>query len=166
MFKEIVFDEINEDLRKRLKKDFALVTAGDENDLNTMTVSWGSFGEIWNKSIVTIYIRKSRYTVKYLDKKEYFTLSFYGKEYKKQLGLCGIKSGRDIDKVRETGFSVMYDEAPFFKEADLVLICRKVSKLDYSLGEIFDEKIVSENYKDQDYHYAYTGIIEKVLIKE
>ena len=35
-----------------------------------------------------------------------------------------------------------------------------------SLGEIFDEKIVSENYKDQDYHYAYTGIIEKVLIKE
>ena len=152
MFKEIVFDEINEDLRKRLKKDFALVTAGDENDLNTMTVSWGSFGEIWNKSIVTIYIRKSRYTVKYLDKKEYFTLSFYGKEYKKQLGYLGSRSGRDEDKVNAVGFTpVETHNSITFEEAKLTFVCKKLyqHEMDKDNSKVVDfmEKLNPERNK-------------------
>lgn len=76
MFKEIKFSEIKEDLGKRLSKDFGLVTAGNENDLNTMTVSWGAFGQLWNMDMVTIYIRKSRYTIKFLERENYFTISF------------------------------------------------------------------------------------------
>lgn len=166
MFKEIKFSEIKEDLGKRLSKDFGLVTAGNENDLNTMTVSWGAFGQLWNMDMVTIYIRKSRYTIKFLERENYFTISFFENDYKKQLGLCGVKSGREIDKVKETGFNVCCDKAPFFEEASLVLICRKVAKFDFETAKIFDENIVSKNYGDEAYHYAYNGVIEKVLIKE
>ena len=166
MFKEIKFDEIKKELLEKLKKDFALVTAGTEKDLNTMTVSWGAFGELWSKDIATIYIRESRHTLKYLEKEEYFTITFYGKEYKKELLLCGTKSGKDIDKVKETGFTTMYDKAPFFKEANIVLICKKVSKTDFKNIEIYDKSIINDNYSDNDYHYAYNGIIEKVLVKE
>lgn len=166
MFKEIKFDEIKNELLEKLKKDFALVTAGKENDLNTMTVSWGAFGELWHKDMATIYIRENRYTLKYLDKEDYFTITFYGKDYKNELLLCGTKSGKDIDKVKETGFTIFYDKAPYFKEASIVLICKKVSKTYFKDIEIYDENIINDNYNDNDYHYAYSGIIEKVLVKE
>lgn len=166
MFKEIEFSEIKEDLGKKLSRDFGLVTAGKGTDLNTMTVSWGAFGQLWNMDMVTIYIRKSRYTVNFLERENYFTICFFENEYKKQLGLCGVKSGREIDKVKETGFNVNFDKAPFFEEASLVLICRKIAKFDFETAEIFDEDIISKNYSDEAYHYAYNGVIEKVLIKE
>ncbi len=166
MFKEIEYSEIKENLGEKLKKEFALVTAGTNNDLNTMTISWGAFGELWFKNMATIYIRPSRYTIKYLDKEEYFTISFYEKEYKKALVLCGTKSGRDIDKIKETGFTPLYDKAPFFKEASLVLICRKVAKTSFENAEIYDEDIIAKNYKDNEYHYIYNAVIEKVLVKE
>ena len=40
-----------------LDKEWALVTVGDKNKYNTMTVSWGGLGTLWHKPVVTIYIR-------------------------------------------------------------------------------------------------------------
>ena len=50
-----------------------------------------------------------------------------GSEYRKALALCGGKSGREVDKVRECGFTVKTAEcgAPYFEQAQLVLVCRK-----------------------------------------
>ncbi|MGN0528823.1 MAG: flavin reductase family protein, partial [Eubacterium sp.] len=76
MFKEISFTDVKENVVDLLKNQWGLVTAGDENALNTMTVSWGAVGELWAKDMVTIYIRPQRYTVKFLEEKDYFTLSF------------------------------------------------------------------------------------------
>ena len=50
-----------------LKENWALLTSGDENKINTMTISWGTFGFLWNKNIVTIYVRPQRYTKKFID---------------------------------------------------------------------------------------------------
>ncbi|MDD6551601.1 MAG: hypothetical protein PUF16_07450 [Lachnospiraceae bacterium] len=48
-------------------KKWALVTAGDMNDYNTMTVGWGELGTIWGhafkgRSIVTVFVHPTRYT--------------------------------------------------------------------------------------------------------
>ena len=60
----------------KLSKEWALVTAGDNNKSNTMTVSWGGTGVLWGKNVAFIFIRDSRYTKEFIDNGEFFSLSF------------------------------------------------------------------------------------------
>ena len=166
MFKEIKLIDIKENPWSKLNKDWGLITAGSLDDLNTMTISWGAFGTLWYKDMLTVYIRSTRHTVKYLDREKYFSLSFYDNKYKKSLGICGSESGRDIDKIKKIGFTKCFDKAPYFKEASLVLICRKVAKTDMTNSIIYDNSIKEKEYGTGDYHYMYNGIIEKVLVKD
>ena len=38
-------------------KKWALLTAGDKDKFNTMTVSWGGLGTLWSKPVATVYVR-------------------------------------------------------------------------------------------------------------
>lgn len=168
MFKEIDFCEVKENVVDLLKNQWALVTAGNESDFNTMTVSWGAVGELWGVDAVTVYIRPQRYTEEFVDREDYFTVSFYPLESKKQIhGVCGSKSGRDTDKVKEAGITPVFDEkAPYFEEAKLVLVCRKMAKSEFKPEQFIDNEIADKWYPSKDFHYIYYGEIEKVLIKE
>ena len=94
-----------------------LITAGTAERCNTMTASWGGLGVLWGAPAATIYLRPQRYTKEFVDR-EYFTLAFFGEEQRKALTLCGSKSGREVDKVKECGFTVAQAEcgAPYFEE--------------------------------------------------
>lgn len=167
MFKEINVKEIKENAVDLISAQWGLVTAGDENALNTMTVSWGALGELWGMDMVTIYIRPQRYTVKFLEEQDYFTLSVYPKELKSIHGVCGSMSGRDVDKVKKTGLTPVFSEkAPYFDEAKLVIVCKKVAKGSFTPDQFIDKKIIADNYPENDFHYIYYGKIEKVLVKE
>lgn len=167
MFKEIDFTDVKENVVDLLKNQWGLVTAGNADGLNTMTVSWGAIGELWALDMATIYIRPQRYTVNYLEENEYFTISFYDREYHSALALCGSKSGRDIDKVKETGLTpVLNENAPYFSQAKLVLVCKKVAKGEFKPEQMIDKSIIDKQYPAKDFHYIYYGAIEKVLIKE
>ena len=167
MFKEINIKEIKENAVDLLDRQWGLVTAGNETALNTMTVSWGALGELWGKDMVTVYIRPQRYTVKFLEENDYFTLSFYPAELKSIHAVCGSKSGRDTDKVKECGLTPVFSEkAPFFEEAKLVIICKKTAKGEFTPEQFTDKSIIDANYPENDFHYIYYGAVEKVLIKE
>ena len=116
--------------------------------------------------MATIYIRPQRYTKKFLDENNYFTLSFYPEQYRDALRLCGSKSGREIDKVEATGLTpCYYEKAPYFEEAKLVLVCRKVAVSAFEPSQFLDSGIM-QNYAQNDFHAIYYGAIEKVLISE
>lgn len=164
--KEIDIREVKENLVHLLADEWALVTAGRGDALGTMTVSWGGIGELWGKDMTTIYIRPQRYTKKFLDENNYFTLSFYPEQYKDALRLCGSKSGREINKVEATGLTpCYYEKAPYFEEAKLVLVCRKVAVSAFEPSQFLDSSIM-QNYAQNDFHAIYYGAIEKVLISE
>ncbi len=167
MFKEIQFCDVKENVVDLLKNQWGLVTAGDENGLNTMTVSWGAVGELWAMDMTTIYIRPQRHTVNYLENNDYFTITFFDSEYKKALAFCGANSGRDCDKIKETGLTPVFDcKAPYFEEAKLVLVCKKVAKGSFDADQMIDKSIIDSQYPNNDFHYIYYGAIEKVLILE
>ena len=105
-FKEIAPEELKENAFKVIGKDWLLVTGTAEGKSNAMTASWGGLGVIWGAPAATCYIRPQRYTKEFVDREEYFTLAFFGEEWRKALSLCGSKSGRDVDKVKECGFTV------------------------------------------------------------
>ena len=84
-FKEIKPEELNFNPFTRIGSDWMLLTAGTEDKFNTMTASWGGVGELWGKYVSTIYIRPQRYTKEFVDQEEYFTLSFFGDQWRKAL---------------------------------------------------------------------------------
>ena len=143
-----------------------LITAGTPEHCNTMTASWGGMGVLWGVPMATVYIRPQRYTKGFVDGNEYFTLSFFPESCRPQLNLCGTKSGREIDKVKECGFTVVADEygAPWFDQAELVLVCRK--RMSVPMEEERIPADVREKQYHGDYHEMYWGEIVEALIKE
>ena len=142
-----------------------LITAGTPEHCNTMTASWGGLGVLWGVPMATAYIRPQRYTKQFVDENEYFTLSFFTEDYRSQLNLCGTKSGRDMDKVKECGFTVAADEygAPWFEQAELVLVCRK--RMSVPMEEDRIPADVREKQYHGDYHEMYWGEIVEALKK-
>ena len=167
MFKEINACEIEENPFSLLKENWALVTAGDKDAYNTMTVSWGSVGELWGKDVATVYIRPQRYTEEFLNTCGHFTISFFNTDMKNQVhSVCGSKSGRDVDKAKECNITPCFDEnAPYFEEAELVLVCRKLAKSKFDPSDFIDDAIDTW-YPNKDYHFVYYAEIEKVLISK
>lgn len=164
--REISPYELNDNVFQTIGKDWLLVTSGNEEKYNTMTASWGSLGIMWNKPVAFTFIRPQRYTYEFLENNEYFTLSVYGEEYRNALKICGTKSGRDIDKAKETGLTPVFDEkAPYFEQARLVLVCRKMYAQDLNEESIIDESIKA-NYSANDYHRMYASEIVKVLVND
>ncbi len=142
-----------------------LITAGDKSAANTMTASWGGLGVLWGKNVATVYVRPQRYTYEFMEKSDYFTIAFFGEAWRDALKLCGSKSGREVDKVRECGFTLAYGEgdAPYFQEAKAVLVCKKVYFDDLDPARILDADVDSQNYAKKDYHRMYIGEIVEVL---
>ena len=153
--KEINIRDIKISPVELISVGWGLVTAGNEEKFNTMTVSWGGLGEIWGKDVAFIFIRPQRYTYEFLEKEEYFTLSFYGGEFKDALKICGSKSGRDIDKAKECGFTPAFiDGTVTFEEAEYTLVCRKMASQFIDPAGFIDSSI-ENNYANKDYHKEY-----------
>lgn len=165
MFKEITARQLDENLIKKISEEWMLITAGSEEKYNMMTASWGFVGEMWGEDTVVAVIRPQRYTMEFIDDEEYFTLSFYGDD-KKIHSVCGSKSGRDVNKTELTGLTPVFDKAPYFSEANTVIICKKQYVQKMSKECFIDSEPDQKWYPNADYHYMVFGKIEKVLVKE
>lgn len=168
MFQNIDPKTLPENVFSLIGDRWMLVTAGTAEHCNTMTASWGGLGVIWGAPAATCYIRPQRYTKEFLDREEFFTLSFFDEAYRRELSLCGSKSGREVDKVKECGFTVMEAEcgAPYFAEAELVLVCRKAYWQDMDPAHFLDPEIDNKWYPGKDYHRIFIGEIVEALRKE
>lgn len=166
IFTEISAKELNENPFKLIGDEWTLITAGTPDNYNTMTASWGGLGVLWNKNVVTIYIRPQRYTYEFIENNDYFTLSFFTQEYKKDLTFCGRHSGREYDKAKECGLTpIKIDETTTFDQAKLVLVCKKLYHDDIKPENFHDDLIDNQNYPNKDYHRLYIGEIIKVYSK-
>ena len=149
-------------------KEWMLVTAGTEDKFNTMTASWGGVGILWNKPVAFLFIRPERYTHDFIEENDRLTLSFYGEEYRKALQLCGTKSGRDTDKVKECGFTPLKLEsgAMTFAESRMTLDCRKLFKTEMTEANFIDREIIGKQYGAHGgWHSVYVVEIEGVYTK-
>ena len=161
VFTKIKPEDIADNPFRLIGKDWGLVTAGTKDSFNTMTVSWGGVGIMWNKPVAYTFIRPQRYTFEFLEKNDYFTLSFYGEEYRKALSFCGTKSGRDCDKPAETGLTAAFTEngVPYFEQARLVLVCKKLYAQDMNSESVIDGDTVLKNYGSDDWHRMYVNML-------
>ena len=164
MFQKIDPKQLDGNVFSRIGDQWMLITAGSGARCNTMTASWGGLGVLWHKPVATIYVRPQRYTYEFVEREDYFTLCFFGPEHRRALALCGAKSGRDVDKVKECGFTVETGEGetPYFAQAELVLVCKKLYRQDLDPA-CFLAPEIEDNYPEKDYHRMYIGEIVEVL---
>ena len=146
------------------QRDWFLVTAGDfaTGRWNTMTVSWGFLGILWNKPCVHVVIRPQRYTREFLDACDTFTVSAFDAPFHGALSVLGSHSGRDGDKVAAAGLTPMATPgvaAPTFQEARLTFACRKRFRQPMDPASFLDPETLSTWYPDRDYHIEYIGEI-------
>lgn len=144
----------------------ALLTATKQNgEINTMTVSWGTSGILWNKEVCTVFVRPQRYTFEFCEDGDTLTLSFFGKERKDTLAYCGTKTGRDVDKFEVCGLKYeLKNGACIFDDAETTLVLKKLYADNLKSDCFYDEKPLS-NYKNNDFHRAYTCEIIDVITK-
>ena len=164
--KEISFTQFDKDFISMINDDWALLSAGNKDDFNCMTVSWGGIGELWNKNVGFVFVRPQRYTFKYMEENDYFSLSFFNGGYKKELGLCGTLSGRDSDKMALTGLTpVSFGDTVTYSEASISILFKKIAYQDIDPEGFLDKSIFS-NYDANDFHRVYVGEIVKVIAAE
>jgi len=165
LFKEVDANTLKLNPFVMLNEDWGLLSAGDAEKHNTMTIAWGSLGIMWAKPVFSVVIRPQRYTKEFVDSNELFTVSFFPDGYRKALNILGTKSGKDCDKIAESGLTPFFpDGTVAFEEANMIFICKKLhggQQLDPTV--FIDKSLDSVMYPKKDYHYYYTGEIVKVL---
>ena len=157
---------------RALKKGI-LLTVKDGEELNTMTIGWGTVGIEWGRPMFVAYVRESRYTHQLLDENPEFTVNCPVGEFDgKILGFCGTKSGRDFDKIQEMNLHLeepLNISVPGIREFPLTLECKVVYRNPQPTDNI-PQEILDRYYPEKDgvrdFHYAYYGEIVGAYIIE
>ncbi len=143
----------------------AFLTVGGET-WNPMTIGWAQFGVVWARPVVTVMVRKSRFTHGLIERAERFTVSVpRAKEMAKELAYCGSRSGRDVNKEKELGLKRIAPRAGGAEGVDgcgVVFECRIVQKQLLDLDTLDPElraKFYGSNQAlaDGDPHVVYVG---------
>lgn len=157
-----------------------LLTTMVNEDINTMTIGWGTLGVEWNKPVFVAYVREGRYTRELLEKNPEFTINvpLDHDEAKKILIFCGSHSGREVNKVKEAGLTKKTPRTisvPGIKEAPLTLECKILyaQKQDHTLTDhetvtkFYPQDVPSEAVgANRDDHIAfYAEIVDAYILK-
>ena len=147
------------------------LTTGYEGKVNSMVIGWGTLGVIFEKPMFLVYVRNNRYTHELLDKNPEFTINvpINGVD-KKALMICGGKSGRDTDKIKEAGLTLVESDkisVPGIKEMPLTIECKVIYKQDQATEEL-KEEVKKRFYSSETktYHTVYYGEIADAYIIE
>ena len=149
-----------------------LLTTKAGNQVNTMTIGWGTLGVEWKKPVFTAFIRESRYTKEMLDQNGEFTVNIplKGSCSREVLAHCGKVSGREEDKISALGLTLVDGEAvsvPAIQELPLTIECRVLFR------QVQDPSVLPQEIQDrfypvkngkQDPHVAFFGEILKAYI--
>lgn len=160
-------EDLNESTFRLIGKDWMLVTAERDGKTNTMTASWGGFGVMWGKNVAFTVIRPQRYTKEFIDAAECYSLSFYDEQYRDKLVYLGKVSGRDEDKISKAGLTLLHEQgAPYFGEAKLTIICKKLFAQPYLPENFIDGETPERWYPTADYHTLYISEVMDIFTGE
>lgn len=155
IYKE-VFNEINH--------EWAVLSAGTLSDFGCMTIAWASIGALWVKPVVTLYVKPMRNTHDYLMQNDYFALSVFSQDYKKDLITIGSISGRDDpQKVEKTSLTpIAIADVVSFSQAQKVVVCKKLYQQKMDIAGVPSD-IKTKYYEHEEIHTMFIGEIKDIV---
>lgn len=123
-----------------------MVTCADsEGKANIITLAWA--GTINSEPpMLSISVRKERYSYELIKKKGQFAVNLTTRDLVRATDLCGVKSGRDMDKFELTGLTAQKAsiiDVPIIKESPVSLECVVEKTLELGSHDVFISKIVA-----------------------
>jgi len=172
LFKQISPEEITDNVFTLVGKDFYVITAGKEDQSNSMTGSGGGMGLLFRKPTIWCLIRSDRYTLEMIQKEQTYTLSYFPNKYKEQMYFLGSKSGRDSEKMKEVELTPV--QTPYgdvtFKEARLIFECKLTQITTPNPDDFYAQEAkdyLKEAYKkESDYRNYVFGEITHVWVEK
>lgn len=165
---QIPYEEYASQFLNQLPRGAFLTVKAGEN-INTMTIGWGSIGFIWQKPIMMVMVRPSRYTYQLMEEAADFSVSLpLPGELKKDLAVAGSKSGRDIDKFKEcklTAKNAQEISSPIIGECNLIYECKPLFKQIMDPDQLSTE-IREKFYANGDFHVIYYAEILACYTRE
>jgi flavin reductase (DIM6/NTAB) family NADH-FMN oxidoreductase RutF len=171
LFKQISPEEISDNVFTLVGKNF-VITAGKEDHYYSMTGSGGGLGLLFAKPTTWSILRADRYTLELIQKEHTYTMSYFPKEYKKQILFFGSISGRGSDKMKE--FKLTSVQTPSgdmsFKEARLIIGCKLTALTTANPNDYYTQEAkdaINEAYKEAKVYRKFVfGEITHVWIKK
>lgn len=165
-FQPMPIDLIEMNPFTKFGKEWALITAGNKQNANAMTISWGGVGVLWGKNVAFIFVRDSRYTKELLDANDFFSITFLSEAYRDSLNYCGSHSGRDMNKIENAGLTLATRHSiPYIDEGNFILLCEKMSATRLTEDSFLKPKIMDKWYADGDMHTMYIAEIIDVMAR-
>ena len=129
-----------------------LVTVADENGKdNIITVAWA--GTVCtNPPMVSISVRPERYSYAMLCETKEFVINLTTEKMAFATDYCGVKSGRDVDKFKETKLTreqASHVGAPLIKESPVSIECRVREIQELGSHSLFLAVHVESDYMDE-----------------
>jgi len=118
---------------------------------NMITLAWA--GTINSEPpMMSISVRKERYSHQMIKQSGEFVVNLADEKMARALDYCGVRSGRDTDKAKETGLVYMHadkmDIAPAVQGAPVSLCCKVRDKIELGSHDLFIGEIVSVMVRD------------------
>lgn len=103
-----------------------LVTSKYEDKINVLTIAWaGTICTI--PPMVSISLRKERYSFPIISEAKEFVINIPSTDQSFNVDFCGVKSGKDMDKIKNCGFNLGYEtefNTPYITDSPVNLLCR------------------------------------------
>lgn len=133
-----------------------MVTCGDcPENYNIITIAWT--GTICtDPAMAYVSIRKSRHSYDLIAKYKEFVINLTTKDLVFATDFCGVKSGRDVDKFKETGLTPVpghFVKAPLISEAPVCIECVLKEIVELGTHDMFVAEVkaihADERYMDK-----------------
>ena len=118
---------------------------------NIITVAWT--GTVCSSpAMVSISVRKERYSYEIIKETGEFVINLATKDLVRALDYCGVRSGRDVDKYKEAGLTVLASKeiaAPGIMESPVNIECRVTEVKPLGSHDLFLAEVLSVTIEDR-----------------
>ncbi len=130
----------------------AMVSTADKSgNTNILTIAWT--GTVCtNPPMVYISVRPERYSYHMIEESGEFVINLTTEKLARAADLCGVRSGRDMDKWRECRLTASpaqtLDHAPCIEEAPVNIECRVLKKEELGSHHMFLAEVTAVQVDD------------------
>ena len=128
-----------------------MVSSGNMEKSNIITIAWT--GVVNSDPPYTyVSIRKERFSHDIVENSGEFVINLVNEDLVKATDFCGVKSGRDVDKFKETGLHKVEGDlvkCPMIEESPINLECKVIEKHEYPSHDMFLAEVVGVHVSDE-----------------
>ena len=138
---------------------YTLAVTLDKRDRpNIIGLSWWMFTS-WKPLMIAISISHQRYTHECLEHNNEFVLCFPSEGQEKDAWICGTKSGKKVDKFKETGFKPVHSiivKPPMIEGSTVAYECKVVDHLKTGDHTVFIAEVVAIHGNPKKINHIYS----------